>query len=189
MRRGTAASGSCISAWACRSQSGELQIYAVGRILDSEFLLQARAAAERDTAPADHRVTADIVIRIDENDGRAAIASTNRRGQPGGAGPHDHHIGRSVALGRRSGRVLPRDTQSSGGRCCLLDKLPARRIDFRRPVFHETHAPSLRRSPEGAFVLTGARCAYSTNRRITRPDGSSPCPCRNDQRPVFHPSI
>ena len=70
-----------------------------GRIGDSKFLLQARAAAQRDTAPADHRVTTDVVIRIDENDRRAAIASTNRRAQPGGAGLHDHHIGRSVPLG------------------------------------------------------------------------------------------
>ena len=47
---------------------GVVEIHLVGGIDDPELLLQAGAAAERDAAAAHHRVSADIVVLLDDND-------------------------------------------------------------------------------------------------------------------------
>ena len=51
----------------------------VGSILNTVLFLRARAAAKGHVAAADDRVSADIVVSLDNDHGRASVRDFNRR--------------------------------------------------------------------------------------------------------------
>ena len=73
-----------------------VEIDLVRRVRDPEFLLQPRAAAKRNASAADHGVTADVVVLLDHEHGRAAVASHDRRAQPGTSRSGDDDIGSAI---------------------------------------------------------------------------------------------
>jgi hypothetical protein len=89
---------------------GVIQVDLIGGIEDAELLLQARAAAKGNTPAAHHRVSADIVVLLDDENRGALIARHDRRTQPGRACARDHNVRRTIPLRDAAlrGRVLLR---------------------------------------------------------------------------------
>ena len=77
-------------------RSGVVQVDLVGRVDDAELLLQACAAAERNPATAHHRVSADVVVLLDDEHRRALIARHDRRAEPGRSGADDDDVGGAI---------------------------------------------------------------------------------------------
>jgi hypothetical protein len=72
----------------------------VRRILDAVFALRARTAAQRNVAPAQHRMPAHIVVCFDHDHRRPRIDRLNGGGEPRGASANNHHIRLQVPMRR-----------------------------------------------------------------------------------------
>ena len=70
----------------------------IGRIDDSVFLLQARAAAKRHSSTAQHGVPTDIAIFLNHNDGCALIACHDSSAESRSTRTGDDNIGHAVPL-------------------------------------------------------------------------------------------
>ena len=68
----------------------------IGRILDSELLLQGVAAAEMDPSAAQDAAATDVVILIDDDHGGSVIACRDGGGQPRDPGSDHDHVRRKV---------------------------------------------------------------------------------------------
>jgi hypothetical protein len=103
---------------------GVIEIHLIGGIDHAEFLLETRAAAERDASAAHHRVPADVVVLFDDEDGCALIARHDGGTQPRCTSSGDDDIGGSIplrdALRRRF--VLAGDADDS--RCADAERTP-----------------------------------------------------------------
>ena len=70
----------------------------VRRIRDPVLLLPTRPAAQRDASPAQHRVSANIVVRLDHDHRRPLIARHDGRRQARGSGSDNHNVGGPVEM-------------------------------------------------------------------------------------------
>src|SRR5216683_8417150 len=105
--------------------------HAVRRILNAVFFLQARPATESDVSTALDRVSANVVILLDHNDGGSLLGSGNRRGESGGSGADNDNVGGEVPMplklrGNSFLRADAAERSSAEARGRLLDKSPAR---------------------------------------------------------------
>jgi len=73
-----------------------LQVDLISRVLHPVFPLQTRSTAERDAPLAQHAVSADVDVLLDDDHRRAPIAGANRGGQARGAGADDDNVRRPV---------------------------------------------------------------------------------------------
>ena len=75
---------------------GVIEIYLIGRVLNAVLLLEAGAAAKGDSSPAQHRVTADVVVLFDDDHRSTLVASHDGGRKPRGAGADDHDVGDAI---------------------------------------------------------------------------------------------
>jgi hypothetical protein len=82
----------------------------VGAVLDAELALQGMAAAELHAAAAQHAVSADVVIFLDDDDRGAVVPRRDRGGKSGDAGADDYDVSGKLPFhtGAGSGRKMRR---------------------------------------------------------------------------------
>jgi hypothetical protein len=72
--------------------------HAIRRIFDAVFFLKAGAAAEGDIAAAFDPMPADVVVLLDDDDGRARFRGGDRSGQPGGSRADNDNVGGEIPV-------------------------------------------------------------------------------------------
>ena len=90
---------------------GPVREHLIGTVLDVEFLLQGVAAADLDAPAAQHGVTADVCVLLDDHDRRAMIARRHGGGEARGARADDHDIRRKIPF--HAGIASQRERQAA----------------------------------------------------------------------------
>jgi hypothetical protein len=67
-------------------------------VRDAEFLLQNRPSAQWDSSAADHGVSADVMVRIDDDHRRPSIARHDGRRKSRRSRAHDNHVGGPIEM-------------------------------------------------------------------------------------------